>query len=166
MKYDTLDYLSCGEMQLLESTSNGVETIHFFIKDTDKALSLIGSNPVFETKAICFEVNKTISMLVMFRMNRNDSLIYSEWFEFNNLFDRKLVDRLLFQKDVKFCVINKQNESVHQFDGINRIKDIIKNYKKHKVKINLDEELFKKMLTNINKYPDKLQLFNKISYAE
>lgn len=166
MKYDTLDYLSCGEMQLLESTSNGAETIHFFIKDTDKALSLIGSNPVFETKAICFEINKSISMLVMFRLNRNDSLIYSEWFDFDSLFDRKLIDRLLFQKDVKFCVINEQNKSIHQFDGKNRLKDIIRNYKKYKIKIDLNEELFKKMPTSINKYPDKLQLFNKISYAE
>ena len=59
----------------------------------------------------------------MVRLNKNDRLIYGQWFNRCNKRDKRNIKNILLNDEIKFNVINEENEVIVQHTFENCIKD-------------------------------------------
>ena len=84
MNYNNLDFLKNGDLLLLDTKVNERIKPYFFIKDHLSNLAKIGQAPKVESKGIIFETETDrLMLLLMFRLNKDDGLIYCQWFNYH-----------------------------------------------------------------------------------
>lgn len=166
MSYKDLDFLKDGEMILLDAKVDFTTKPYFFIKDGISNLKKIGEAPLIEAKGVVFEtVNKEVMLLVMFRLNKDDNLIYCQWCNYYNQSYRKKLDKLIFSDKLNFCTVNSENKKYATFECDNSLRFIVSQCSERaKGHVWTDKE-FKEYASTINNhYNNRVELFNKAKY--
>lgn len=87
----------------------------------------IGNSPMVNSKAVVFKTDQNYTMLlVMFRFNEDDELIYMKWFNYYEKYKREKLDKLIYSDKLFFCIIDDENNKQATFECNNAIRFIIK----------------------------------------
>lgn len=79
------------------------------------------------SKAVVFKTYQNYTMLlVMFRFNEDDELIYMKWFNYYEKYKREKLDKLIYSDKLFFCIIDDESNKQATFECNNAIRFIIK----------------------------------------
>lgn len=162
MKCKQIENLEVEEMTVLNmKNKEGLDALTFVLKESDKGISLIGEEPILETKTKFIEQDGTVYFVVMFRMNRNDSLIYGTTIESNTPFSQHCFDRFIFQPKIYFTIVNENNEVCSRFSSTNRLKKVLLNRNKKMFKLTPYSEQYHR---NEEEWENSLDMFKSLAY--
>lgn len=167
MSYKNLDFLMDGEMILLDAKVDDFTTKpYFFIKDKTSNLEKIGNTPLVEIKGIVFETSiQKVMLLIMFRLNKNDDLIYCQWCNYYNQTYKKKLDKLIFSDKLNFCTVDSDNKKYTTFECDNSLRFIVSQCSERAKGRVWPNEEFKKYAMIINRhYKNRVSLFNEAKY--
>lgn len=166
MSYKDLDFLKEGEMILLDAKVDFTTKPYFFIKDGISNLKEIGEAPLVEAKGIVFETNnQEVMLLLMFRLNKNDDLIYCQWCNYYNQTYKKKLDKLIFSDKLNFCTVNSENKKYATFECDNSLRFIVSQCSERaKGHVWSDKEFKEYAMTINNHYNNRVSLFNEAKY--
>ena len=135
MKYKRTKNLEVGDITIIDANiNNDSKALTFFIKENNKGLSLIGKTPKLESKIKFMKYEDELLLTIMFRMNKNDSLIYGMYVRTDLPVSKLILDRFIFQQKLYFVLVNEDNEMITQFTTENRFKKILLNRNKKQFK--------------------------------
>lgn len=166
MSCKDLDFLMDGEMILLDAKVDFTTKPYFFIKDNTLNLKEIGNTPFVEAKGIVFETNnQKVMLLLMFRLNKNDDLIYCQWCNYYNQTYRKKLDRLIFSDKLNFCTVDSENKKYATFACDNSLRFMVSQCSKRSKGRVWSNKEFKEYAMIINShYDSRVSLFNEAKY--
>lgn len=166
MSYKDLDFLKEGEMILLDAKVDFTTKPYFFIKDGISNLKEIGEAPLIEAKGIVFETNnQEVMLLLMFRLNKNDDLIYCQWCNYYNQTYKKKLDKLIFSDKLNFCTVNSENKKYATFECDNSLRFIVSQCSERtKGHVWSNKEFKEYAMTINNHYNNRVSLFNEAKY--
>lgn len=166
MGYESLSFLKEGDMFLLDAKVNDTTKPYFFIKDCISNLRKIGDSPIIECKGIVFETcSEKVVLLIMVRFNKDDSLIFCQWYnQYDKLYREKL-DKLIFSDKLNFCTVNSGNKKYATFECDNSLRFLLSSSLKGRKHFTMSNEEFKDYVYNISKgYNSRVSLFNEAKY--
>lgn len=163
MKCKQIENLEIEEMTVLNmKNKEGLDALTFVLKESDKGISLIGEEPILETKTKFIEQDGTVYFVIMFRMNKNDSLIYGTLVKSNTLFSQHCFDRFIFQQKIYFTIVNENNEVCSRFSSTNRLKKVLLNRNKKMFKLTPYSEQYHR---NEEEWENSLDMFKSLAYV-
>lgn len=166
MGHDNLDFLKEGEMILVNAKVDNTTKPYFFLKDSISHLTKIGEAPIVESKGVVFEtVNNDVMLLLMFRLNKDDNLIYCQWCNYYDKNYKNLLDSLIFSDKLNFCTINSENKKYATFECTNTLRFIMsKCSEKAKGHIWSNEDFMTYVAGVNNHYNNRVTLFHESKY--
>lgn len=160
MNYENLNFLKLKSTILLNALEEGITTPYFFVKDTKERVLKIGRNPDIETKGIVFNTIDNISILLLaFRFNNDDDLIYSQWCNYYNQNCQNALNNLMLSDFMNFCIIDENNNKVNTFKSTNRLRFLLNGLKNKKGTTILTNKEFQN-ITNLINDINMVELFN------
>ena len=104
-------------------------------------------------------------LLLMFRLNKNDDLIYCQWCNYYNQTYKKKLDMLIFSDKLNFCTVDSENKHYTTFECENSLRFIVSQCSKRAKGRVWSNEEFKKYAMTINRhYKNRVSLFNEAKY--
>ena len=166
MNINNLVDMKVGSLSLVKLEDKNNTTPVFFIKENFRLLPLLGKTPkCVETRSKIIKTHMGLSLVVIFRFNQDNNLIYNQWFNYHIENHRKLLEELMFQQYFSFTVVDGEINEYTSFLCENQIKKLLKDYNKHLC----DENWNDKQIDDFNRltltdYREKIRLFNDIKY--
>lgn len=160
-----LKSMKAGDMLLLNLKNIiSIEPI-FYIKEEKGYIERLKHIYNSEFKSIIFKNYYIDVLLVMVRFNKNDRLIYGQWFNRCNKRDKRNIKNILLNDEIKFNVINEENQVIVQHTFENCIKDRLSEYIMSGSNKKWNQEMFDNAVSVANSnFNSKSAFFNAEEY--
>lgn len=164
MDLSCLADMKVGSLSLFEVGQNNNTTPFFFIKENFRLLPLLGKTPrCVETKGKIIKTEMGSSLVVIFRFNQDNNLIYDEWFNYHIEGHREMLEELMFQQYFSFYIVDGEINEYTSFLCENQLKKLLKDYNKYSSDAYWNEdEIYNFSKITLTDYREKIRLFNDI----
>lgn len=151
--------MKVGEMQLCKNIHR--DYMEFYIKENYKSINALSEMKYFEVKPIIFMDNGVELLIISFRFNKCDDLVYYQVFDRCNKENRIVLESILFEDKIRFKIIDIEGKVQIKVSCQYRLLKIISEYLKINKSIKWTQEMSKVARQNLEfKYPNKNDLFN------
>lgn len=125
-KVRDLPEIEVGQMLLFDSKDGHIDGPVFYIKESSYTIQKIlkmRSKLTIKFKDIIFYFAYSEHLLIMIKLGDNNKWIYGQWFNKYNPIDRELIKKIVFQDELRFCVIDNNNNIrlIYRYTNIYKI---------------------------------------------
>ena len=125
-KVRDLPEIEVGQMLLFDSKDGHIDGPVFYIKESSYTIQKIlkmSSKLTIKFKDIIFYFAYSEPLLIMIKLGDNNKWIYGQWFNKYNPIDRELIKKIVFQDELRFCVIDNNNNIrlIYRYTNIYKI---------------------------------------------
>ena len=164
--YKYLESVEHGEVYFDKEDDKGA--INLIIKEEDNSLEALKQISNIEVRYIPFKMKSAEILVLMYRFNNSDDLIYVQYFDYSNNWCRKRIERFAIAENIIITILNNNNEVYHKTQIKNDARFIVRDFCNYSKKNGyLNNQHFKTVKRRMNiGYSKRIKLFNidKIEY--